>query len=749
MKVLRNTNRSILKPIKCESFSVKKVCSFGYGQFRVQDNGQAGFLLTFPLIEEKWLVREECKPTFSYASGPFMTMTNLLWGSTEVTVKGLSDLAQNKCLSDLLIAEEEKMSYLRHPLILQLLALSTSTSLERKQLVFERVTFGSFYSILHDRRSEYPILHLGTIVHILLQVIEALVFLHWRGFIHRSFSSHAIQIVAAGRAKISNFEYMIESKDGKKCDGIIHFPVPKQLYCWSSPEVVAGKAGSIKSDLYSFCAVMQECLTDALPWNGLDGEVIKDSMASGHFLAVDPTLSEPYYSIVRTGIQASPKERTTPLQDIGYLLKNDFKHFLDKVPCTQHALMIVEADMKMQRSEQEIPPDNFEEVTDLFYKRTNISSVSSTTESQSETLCDMVVQSDEMNTHLPSLEEKGQNRAGGFDQENVGSPSISLSLMSDYETVTSSDSEEGDIDCRSLGTNENWQTELQALDNRFSAIQIHHRSTLDNLLNIQTFLQDHNTVLDAEEKRKQSENVCLKENAYPDNGTDEADHALPLYKSKSYAGWSAKGPPPHYIPPDGAASSRTDLTSDTRRIQSGSVVDTVRKAFKKGEWCAGLGPFKGKTLGQDFLQLTKRSSKNSQADDIMTHQYYPSFNSAPHWPAKNLGRKMVVSSKVRADSQHLQNKKQCEPICDYEDEQRSNKTCEDCEETKLEKLFRHFAGRNCQSEENEDSSEIPGGVKPLQDYSNDTDSNLSTETSYFTPENDVSVEKTEQEACYS
>ncbi|XP_075709055.1 inactive serine/threonine-protein kinase TEX14 isoform X2 [Rhinoderma darwinii] len=822
----RNSNKSILKFNQSENHSVKKAGRFGYGQFCVRDNGQAGFLLTFPFIEEKSLVQEESKPIFSFAAGPYMSMRNLLWGSTEVTVKGLSDMAHNTCFADLLIAEEENMSYLQHPLILQLLALSTSPSLERKQLVFERVTCGSFYNILHERRSEYPILHLGTIVPILLQMIEALIFLHWRGFIHRSFSSHAIQIVSAGRAKLSNFEYMVESKDNKKCDGIVHFPIPKQLYYWSSPEVVAGKTGTTKSDLYSFCAVMQESLTDSLPWNGVDGEAVKDSMISGHYLTVDPTLCEPYYSIVSAGIQARPEERTTHLHDIGYLLKNDVKHLPDTVPFTKHAHMIVEAgrNMKVQRIEQEIPPEitwhyhctgcstttagigesfdsllftaairtslidvitdssdmiaracitmetayelpvyyTFEEITSRFYKERKISShnsskAASSTESQSETLCDMVEQTNELNAHLHSLEKKGEKMAGDFCQQQVGGSPISLLLFSDSERGTSSDTEEEDIDFRSIETYENWQAELQTLDNRLNSIQIHNKSTLDNLLNIQRFLQEHNTVLDAKEERKQYKNVCMKENEFPYNDTDEVDHVLPFFKSKPYAEWSAKGPPLHYIPPESASYSGTDITSETRRIQSESVVDTGKKASKKGKWFNGLGSIEGKTLekistGQNLLQLTKRSSKKSQADnDEMIKNQYASLNSAPQWPTKLCSRKgVLVSSSLKSGSQHLQNKKHCDHICDNDEEEQTEKSSEACcgenEESKLEKLFRHFAGKKYQSQENEDHCEIPVEMEPLQDNSKDTDdSNLSTDTSYFTPEIDVSVEKTEQE----
>ncbi|XP_069829068.1 inactive serine/threonine-protein kinase TEX14 [Dendropsophus ebraccatus] len=96
----RKAHNSLSKPSKFENLSGKKVRSFGYGQmcplghclaggtmifdsnqvflhwFCVRNNGQAGFFLTLPFIEEKFLVREESKPSVSYAAGPYMTMTN-------------------------------------------------------------------------------------------------------------------------------------------------------------------------------------------------------------------------------------------------------------------------------------------------------------------------------------------------------------------------------------------------------------------------------------------------------------------------------------------------------------------------------------------------------------------------------------------------------------------------------------------------------------------------------------------------
>lgn len=44
-------------------------------------------------------------------------------------------------------------SKLRHPHLLQLMAVCLSSDLEKTRLVYERVSFGSLYSILHERVS--------------------------------------------------------------------------------------------------------------------------------------------------------------------------------------------------------------------------------------------------------------------------------------------------------------------------------------------------------------------------------------------------------------------------------------------------------------------------------------------------------------------------------------------------------------------------------------------------------------------
>ncbi|NWS27887.1 TEX14 kinase, partial [Polioptila caerulea] len=317
------------KLLKGQPSVAKNIYSFGFGKFHLAGSGHLGYLASLPIIGEKDVVQADDEPAFSYPVGPYMIMTNLVWGGSRVTVKELSFQPQQSSwklrLADLLLAEQEHSSKLRHPHLLQLMSVCLSSDLEKTRLVYERVHFGSLYSILHERREEFPVLQTETILHILLQIIDALRFLHSRGFIHRSLSSFAIQIVSSGEAKLCNLEYMIESKDSGEHSDLTRIPVPAQLFRWCSPEIILQKPGTIKSDVYSFCAVLQEVLTESPPWKGVEDSAVEQLILSGEQLEADVRLPLLYYDVVKSGLEPKPRNRSMKLQDIQYILKNDLK----------------------------------------------------------------------------------------------------------------------------------------------------------------------------------------------------------------------------------------------------------------------------------------------------------------------------------------------------------------------------------------------------------------------------------------
>ncbi|MBV99511.1 Inactive serine/threonine-protein kinase TEX14, partial [Eschrichtius robustus] len=231
--------------------------------------------------------------------GPYMVMTNLLWNGNRVTVKELHLPTHSHCrklrLADLLIAEQEHSSKLRHPHLLQLMAVCLSQGLQKTRLVYERVAIGTLFAVLHERRAQFPVLRMEVIVHLLLQTSDALRYLHSRGFIHCSLSSYAIHIVSTGEARLTNLEYMMEREAGK-CTTAVH----------------PGRREKAMG-------------ADSIPWDDLDGSVIKETIVLGNYLEADVRLPKPYYDIVKSGIQVKQKDRTMNLQDIQYILKNDLK----------------------------------------------------------------------------------------------------------------------------------------------------------------------------------------------------------------------------------------------------------------------------------------------------------------------------------------------------------------------------------------------------------------------------------------
>ncbi|XP_069337219.1 inactive serine/threonine-protein kinase TEX14 isoform X1 [Eulemur rufifrons] len=325
-------NGSPNRLLKAGVISAQNIYSFGFGKFYLTGGTQLAYLGSLPVIGEKEVIQADDEPTFSFFSGPHMVMTNLVWNGSRVTVKELNLPTHPHCsrlrLADLLIAEQEHSSKLRHPHLLQLMAVCLSQDLEQTRLVYERVTVGTLFSILHERRSQFPMLHMEVIVHLLLQISDALRYLHSRGFIHRSLSSYAVHVVSPGEARLTNLEYMMESQDGGVHRDLTRVPLPAQLYNWAAPEVILQKAAAVKSDIYSFSVMIQEILTDNIPWNGLDGSVIKEAIVLGNYLEADVRLPKPYYDIVKSGLQVKQKDRTMNLQDIRYILKNDLKDFI-------------------------------------------------------------------------------------------------------------------------------------------------------------------------------------------------------------------------------------------------------------------------------------------------------------------------------------------------------------------------------------------------------------------------------------
>ncbi len=92
--------------------------------------------------------------------------------------------------------------FLTHPNILLLMGVSYTQHYQN--LVFEHVQLGSLHARIHLQKKVPTLI---VCVDILLQITDALIFIHSRGYIHCALSSHAVQFVIPFLAKLARFEY--------------------------------------------------------------------------------------------------------------------------------------------------------------------------------------------------------------------------------------------------------------------------------------------------------------------------------------------------------------------------------------------------------------------------------------------------------------------------------------------------------------------------------------------------------------
>ncbi|XP_038949862.1 inactive serine/threonine-protein kinase TEX14-like isoform X8 [Rattus norvegicus] len=309
--------------------SSPKTPALGFGQ--LSSLQPPALISGIPVVDPKELVPTQGEPDRTYDSSSHTIMTNLLWKGHPVTVRQLKSPESSP---DVLLADLQHCSILHHPGLLLLMALSPSEDLSRLSLLFEPVWLGSLYILLHSARLDekcppsLPGLLPGPL---LLQVLEALLFLQSRCWAHGGLSSHAVQLVRPGLAKVSHLEHgrplhqpRLQPRLQQDCpqrDPNPGLPPPPELYPWLPLELIRGDVPAPTSDLYSFCVLAQEVFTGELPWAGGEGLEVKAKLEAGQSPGLDPLLPAPYQALVQAGLGLEPADRWGSLQSTRYLLR--------------------------------------------------------------------------------------------------------------------------------------------------------------------------------------------------------------------------------------------------------------------------------------------------------------------------------------------------------------------------------------------------------------------------------------------
>nr|XP_055167935.1 inactive serine/threonine-protein kinase TEX14-like isoform X9 [Nyctereutes procyonoides] len=245
-----------------------QISALGFGQ--LSSLWPLGLTTGIPLADPKELLPAQGEPDRTYESSSHTLMANLLWRGHPVTARQLKAPGTQP---DVLLADLEHCSALHHPNLLLLMALSPSADLSGLCLLFEPVWLGSLHVVLHPRGPSQgrPCAVPGLLPgHLLLQVLEALLFLQARWRAHGGLSSHAVQLVRPGLAKVGGLEHGRWLQPGPQ-QGYSRegpgpgLPPPPELYPWLPLELICGDTPAATSDLYSFCILAQEVFTGSSP----------------------------------------------------------------------------------------------------------------------------------------------------------------------------------------------------------------------------------------------------------------------------------------------------------------------------------------------------------------------------------------------------------------------------------------------------------------------------------------------------
>ncbi|XP_060028227.1 inactive serine/threonine-protein kinase TEX14-like [Erinaceus europaeus] len=299
--------------------------ALGFG--RLSSLWPLGLVTGIPLADPKELLPAQGEPDRTYESSSHTLMANLLWRGHPVTVRQLKATGAQP---DVLVADLQHCSSLHHPNLLLLMALSPSADLSGLRLLFEPVWLGSLHTMLHPQaqseKGPHPLPGLPP-GRLLLQVLEALLFLQARWRAHGGLSSHAVQLVRPGLAKVGSLEHgrplhqsWPRSQQGSPWGGL-GLPPPPELYPWLPLELICGDPPTTTSDLYSFCILAQEVFTGELPWAERSGPEVKAKLEAGESPTLDPLVPAPYRALVQAGLGLGPADRWGSLQSTRYLLR--------------------------------------------------------------------------------------------------------------------------------------------------------------------------------------------------------------------------------------------------------------------------------------------------------------------------------------------------------------------------------------------------------------------------------------------
>lgn len=174
-------------------------------------------------------------------------------------------------------------------------------------------------------------------VDLLVQVLEALAYLHRRGIVHRDLKPDNVLVTADGQAKVLDFGLALEPAQAREVAGTL---------AYMAPEVLRGEGVTPAADLYAVGVMAFEMFTCRHPFSGTDlDSLIRAILSDAPDLSALPVGSDPARPLGRTETVLLPADHainapaagTAPPEPVGHgPLGAVVARLLDKDPARRY-----------------------------------------------------------------------------------------------------------------------------------------------------------------------------------------------------------------------------------------------------------------------------------------------------------------------------------------------------------------------------------------------------------------------------
>jgi serine/threonine protein kinase len=164
--------------------------------------------------------------------------------------------------------------------------------------------------LLRQVMSEQPKMPQARAIHITLEILKALEYIHKNGVVHRDLKPENIMLDPEDNIKLIDFG--IASQAGAKRLTYAGFTQALGSPDYISPEQVKGKRGDARSDLYAVGVMLYEMLSGKTPFSGPSPLAVMNDRLINHPLPpqeAEPSISPQMQEVLYRALEREPKNR--------------------------------------------------------------------------------------------------------------------------------------------------------------------------------------------------------------------------------------------------------------------------------------------------------------------------------------------------------------------------------------------------------------------------------------------------------